>query len=476
MSQKLSSVSYHVAGAAYSAIGGRPENQDCCGFGETPLGYLALVCDGMGGGPAGSTASSLAVNSILRSFSAFAPTIDRAEALRMAISQAETDIEVAMQKDSRLVGMGTTVVALLVNEQSAVIATLGDSRCYQFRRGKTLFRSTDQSLVGELVRAGAITEEQARTSPQANVITAALGSSSNHEPNIVERPYLAGDRFILCTDGVWGSMPHPDLLDRFCQAMPLDAIADNMCVEVDRIGLSSNGHFDNHSFAVIEVNKDSVLKEKMNKLYKIIVAALAILLLISVCLNLRNCNNKALKEQIGQLQTELDDAHQKMVNMEEEGNQRTYDHYLAYYEEKLYMQDCIDSLSDLINNMRDTLVQQKDSLAKTNTILRPQSAKIVKELIALCDDVLGLKYKKVKDATKVWSEKKQKMLFLISQLKHVTAKKHHPSIAKIDAAIKNDTLWYVDSEVKNGYHYHTNTARQKMQKLKELLEKIRTEL
>ena len=119
------------------------------------------------------------------------------------------------------------------------------------------FRTQDHSLVGELVRKKALTEEQARTSPQSNIISRGLGGVSNNIPEITEIPYRKGDRFVLCTDGVWGSMPHKILLQRLTAKSSCEAIVHNLSSEIDSLGNAHGGFHDNHTLAIIEMGENS---------------------------------------------------------------------------------------------------------------------------------------------------------------------------------------------------------------------------
>ena len=100
--------------------------------------------------------------------------------------------------------MGSTCTVLLINDTSAIVAHVGDSRVYQIRGRNKIFRTFDHSMVFDLVKQKVITEEQARLSAQSNVITRALGIKPDIEVDVVELPYDAGDRFILTTDGIHG--------------------------------------------------------------------------------------------------------------------------------------------------------------------------------------------------------------------------------------------------------------------------------
>lgn len=286
MSQSVTSAILPLKCAVSSLIGGRPENQDDLGWVDTPLGFLLVVCDGMGGGPGGKTASYLAKTAFMQTMYGCPSQADPRETLRMAVARAEEALEQKMTEMPSLRGMGSTLVAILVSAASAYIVHLGDSRCYRLRGSKILFRTKDHSLVGELVQSKALTEEQARVSPQSNVITRGLGSTSNHVSEIDEVPYRKGDRFVLCTDGVWGIMPQTELLQRLGVMVDVANIVDNLQAEVDRRGASEGGgHHDNHTLAILEMNTDSILKDKMSKQFIILLASVGGLLLISLIFN-----------------------------------------------------------------------------------------------------------------------------------------------------------------------------------------------
>lgn len=249
-------------GAQNSMQGGRPENQDDMGFLDTPLGFLLLVCDGMGGGPGGKTASYIVKHEVGVALSECSLETDRATAMRMAIGRAQEALEQKMREVPSLNGMGSTIVALLINKHSAIVAHTGDSRCYRLHGKRCLYRSQDHSLVAELVKRKVMTEEQARVSPQSNVITRGLGSVQDNVPEIDEVPYVKGDRFVLCSDGVWGIMPHKDLLSRFTDKSDIQNVVSNLSLEVDKIGFAAGGNHDNHTIVMVEMGEDSVLKDK----------------------------------------------------------------------------------------------------------------------------------------------------------------------------------------------------------------------
>ena len=268
-----------------SRIGGRKENQDSAGLKETKLGYLVVVCDGMGGMQGGSVASQLAVQTILETVASADKQSNPSMTLIKAIRNANMAIIEEGQNNPNLQGMGTTVTALLLTPYSALTAYVGDSRIYQLRKGKKVFRTFDHSMVFEMVRKKVISEEQARLSAQSNVILKALGITPDIEVEIEERPYLKGDRFILCTDGFWGAMPEDEFIRHLSENNPINKILDSTANVVESIGRNSGNEYDNLTAAILEMNSNSILKEEMNKKAKIIIMILAILLLASIILN-----------------------------------------------------------------------------------------------------------------------------------------------------------------------------------------------
>ena len=270
-------------GVAITCQGGRTENQDDVGFYETPLGLLFIVCDGMGGGPGGKTASYMAKNEISQTLINCNPKMSPAKAVKAAIGIAQEAIAAKSEEVSSVSGMGTTTVVLLINKYSAIIAHAGDSRCYQLRGKRLAFRTQDHSLVEELVQRKVFTEEEARTSPQSNIIKRGLGCLSNNVPDVVEVPYKKGDRFVLCTDGVWGIMPHQELIKRFTSKEEIKTVLSNLAIEIDELGVRSGGHHDNHTAAMIEMESDSLLKEeKFIKKKSFIAVAVAVVIMMSI--------------------------------------------------------------------------------------------------------------------------------------------------------------------------------------------------
>lgn len=269
-----------------SRIGGRKENQDSAGFRETELGSLVVVCDGMGGMQGGSVASQMAVQIILETVASADKKSNPSEVLIQALKNANAAIVERGLSNPNLRGMGTTAVVLLVTPYSALTAFVGDSRIYQLRKGKKIYRTFDHSMVFEMVKKKIISEEQARLSAQSNVILKALGINSDVDVELAERPYQKGDRFILCSDGFWGAMPEEEFIRHLSESNSIDMILESTANVVESIGRNSGHEFDNLTAAILEMDSNSIMKEKMNKIAKCIILILTVLLIISLALNI----------------------------------------------------------------------------------------------------------------------------------------------------------------------------------------------
>lgn len=268
-----------------SLIGGRSENQDAAGFRDVPLGSIVVVCDGMGGGNGGSTASHLAVQTVIDDVTQAPADSDPVTILRESIAHANEVIRSEAKTDAALEGMGTTLVAILITAQSAIVAHVGDSRLYQLRGRQKVFRTWDHSMVFQMVASGLITEEDARNHPQSNVILAGLGIYDTVEPTVAEISYNKGDRFVLCTDGFWGAMPEKDFIKLISRRGNLQETLENAAREINSIGVRKGGKHDNLTAAVFNVQCNSKLKPKMRNSLKIILVALVALLLVSGTFN-----------------------------------------------------------------------------------------------------------------------------------------------------------------------------------------------
>lgn len=288
-----------IVGFAESRIGGRSENQDSYGSAETPYGFVVTVCDGMGGGPGGKTASSIAVKEIILGIKEGNPDDITVNIVIKAIRRANLAIIEAGKETPALKGMGSTCTILLISNDSAIIAHVGDSRVYQLRGKDKVFRTFDHSMVFDLVKQKVITEEQARLSAQSNVITRALGIKPDIEVDVVELPFDTGDRFLLTTDGIHGAISETELIEMASDKKhALGTVTDEITTTIDGKGRNEGGGHDNLTLAIIETKTNSKLRSKMNKKTKLLLGAVSLICLLSLVFNgvLLGRNNSSASE------------------------------------------------------------------------------------------------------------------------------------------------------------------------------------
>lgn len=273
-------------GFAESRIGGRTENQDTYGALDTKRGFIVTVCDGMGGGPGGKTASTIAVKEILAGIAEASDDEETMNVVIKAVRRANMAIIEAATETPSLRGMGSTATVLLISPQAAIAAHVGDSRIYQLRGRKKVFRTFDHSMVFELVKQKVISEEQARLSANSNVITRALGVTPDVQVDVAILPYEKGDRFVLCSDGIHGTMNEPDLLKLFSsKKQVLGVMVDDIATQVDNIGRTDGGGHDNLTLAIVETTIKSKLRPQMTKQIKLLLLSLVLLCACSITLN-----------------------------------------------------------------------------------------------------------------------------------------------------------------------------------------------
>jgi PPM family protein phosphatase len=165
-------------------------------------GVLAIVADGMGGHAGGEVASRLAVEIIARAY--YESRRPAPEALAQALRAANAAIFQAARREPHLAGMGAACTALVIRQGLAFLAHAGDSRLYLAREGAFYQMSEDHSAVRDLVRRGLLRAGDARRREDKHIILRALGTRADFQPAtwIEPFPVRAGDRFLLCSDGL----------------------------------------------------------------------------------------------------------------------------------------------------------------------------------------------------------------------------------------------------------------------------------
>ncbi|MCM8710573.1 Stp1/IreP family PP2C-type Ser/Thr phosphatase [Clostridium sp. SYSU_GA19001] len=180
----------------------REVNEDYYGYHEDFEKKLYIVADGMGGHNAGEVASKLAVDTIIEYINSICSLENLEKVLREAVEFTNKKIYELSRTSSTLYGMGTTLTACLINSGKMVIANVGDSRCYIVDRDGMYQITKDHSLVQELLDSGSITEKEAETHPNKNIITRALGTSPKVEVDTYQVNLQDIFKVMLCTDGL----------------------------------------------------------------------------------------------------------------------------------------------------------------------------------------------------------------------------------------------------------------------------------
>ena len=198
----------------------RKSNQDALIIGSG----LAGVADGMGGHNGGEIASGCTRDGLIRDARERKP--DRQQLTEM-VRKINYEIWEKQEKDASLSGMGTTLTLLWPSETEMLIAQVGDSRAYLLRNGEMRQVTEDHSLVADMVRRGVLTEEQAACHPMRNYITRAVGTDDTLEVDLYSEKRMAGDRWLVCSDGLYGQMSR-SVLQELASAENAEEAADRL--------------------------------------------------------------------------------------------------------------------------------------------------------------------------------------------------------------------------------------------------------
>ena len=217
----------------------REDNQDDMGWFSLPAGEVVVVADGMGGEAGGREAAKMAISAIRESFEKGGDSIP--DLLKSSIIEANQRIhEKGTSGDPRYHKMGTTVVVLVVRNNKAYIAHVGDSRIYLYRDGELKRMTQDHSQVQQMVDDGIIAPSDAEGHPDANIIYRALGAEPEVEPEVRVEPVsvLPNDQFLLCTDGLCELVRDNEIEEIFGRG----GSAENLCGNLVSAALRKGGH------------------------------------------------------------------------------------------------------------------------------------------------------------------------------------------------------------------------------------------
>lgn len=230
----------------------RKENQDSFMLYKAPEEryVVAVVCDGMGGALAGSTASAMAAESFMTHVRARLDAEEDAvlaDVLREAAKYANLKVYDRSYTDFGCMGMGTTLVGVIIRGDECLAVNVGDSRLYHLSGGDIRQVSVDHSLVEHLIRAGQISRREGKTHPQKNIITRAVGVEQTVELDIFSVPFSPGDSLLLCSDGLTNLVEDDELLT----SLTADSEPEAACAVLMQLALS-RGAGDNVTLAVIK--------------------------------------------------------------------------------------------------------------------------------------------------------------------------------------------------------------------------------
>lgn len=230
----------------------REHNEDS--FDVDVEGQVYVVADGMGGHRHGEVASRIAVEAISAAFQdgadleiddSLPPHLGQ---LKAAIEAAQGAVQSAVEEDVSLVGMGTTVVAMIVRDDSAGVAHVGDSRAYRLRDGMLQQLTKDHTWVGEQVGAGLLSEEQAKVHPLRNVVTRALGGRGGVQVDVSEVTLMPGDQYLLCSDGLTTMLSDAEIGQHLMNADSIEGASRSLIASANE-----GGGLDNTTVVMVEV-------------------------------------------------------------------------------------------------------------------------------------------------------------------------------------------------------------------------------
>lgn len=233
---------------------------------------LFAVADGMGGHAAGEVASEIAV----RTLSNLAPSTPDTEALSNAVVSANYAVINAAQEKGRQ-GMGTTLTAAVLEKERLAIAQVGDSRAYLLHQGHMQQLTRDHSLMADMIEAGELTSEEARVHPQRSVITRALGSDPDMQPDLYELNVSAGDRLLLCSDGLSSMLEDHEIEHILLRTRDPQRCASVLVNEA----IAAGGH-DNITVIVVDIAGNAEIRQRKTRRRSRAWAVFIVLALIAV--------------------------------------------------------------------------------------------------------------------------------------------------------------------------------------------------
>ncbi len=232
----------NIVGAGATDIGLlREKNEDSFAVSCERGWNCFVVCDGLGGANAGEVASRMVTDVFITSwrtgFSGCTESIK--DDLRSAVASANRAVFRASSSRGELTGMGTTLVAFVTYAGWGYVVNIGDSRCYSLRKKSLRLLTQDHTLAADMVRRGLLDPDDVANRGERNFLTRVVGTAPEVEADLTSDRLKPGDRYLLCSDGLWGTVPQADLAASLKGDAPVDA-ARRLVALANRFGGPDN--------------------------------------------------------------------------------------------------------------------------------------------------------------------------------------------------------------------------------------------
>ncbi len=234
----------------------RDVNQDAYFYLEDEVLPIFIIADGMGGHRAGEVASNETISTVVSHYQENKQKIIDGkmfipEFINESVSLANEKLIYESENDDELKGMGTTITMCLVLDNELFIGHVGDSRAYLVRDNKLTQLTQDHSLVGELLRTGSITKEEAINHPKKNVILRAIGADKDLKIDVFTRDLESGDTIVLCTDGLTNMVSEEKILSTINN----EEDSFGICAELVNVS-NETGGIDNTTIMLIKAEEE----------------------------------------------------------------------------------------------------------------------------------------------------------------------------------------------------------------------------
>lgn len=220
----------------------RSANEDSCAIDEARA--LFVVSDGMGGHSAGDRASALVVSELPELLGAQIGEDSDDEHVEQALATSVLDLNARTREAARsspdLKGMGATLVLAWLRGERLHVSSVGDSRAYLLRDGEYRQVTTDHSLVAMLVEQGHLTKEEAKKHPAASSLLRYVGMDNAKGPDVHHLVPEAGDRLLLCSDGLWGMVEDDEVARLLTTSDDPQALVDTLVAAANEAGGEDN--------------------------------------------------------------------------------------------------------------------------------------------------------------------------------------------------------------------------------------------